>query len=116
MSTDYRRCGAWPHLAPDGLGCVMPAGHNRGFADVPERHNFHLRAATPPATEQASPDPYQPRQAALHALLSLGDQQLTISEKLAYAQVCATLALVDQLDQITITETITITDDTDRDD
>lgn len=32
----YEPCGAWP----DRGGCVLPAGHNRGAADVPQVHQF----------------------------------------------------------------------------
>jgi hypothetical protein len=36
LDTPDGRCGAWPEHG----GCVLPKGHNRGQADVPEAHRF----------------------------------------------------------------------------
>jgi hypothetical protein len=34
--TSEGMCGAWPERG----GCVLPRGHNRGQADVPDNHQF----------------------------------------------------------------------------
>lgn len=39
LDTPDGRCGAWPERG----GCILPSGHNRGQADVPEAHRFPQR-------------------------------------------------------------------------